>query len=112
MAEIQFVRGTDESVVPDVRLTRAPDGTSGRAFFRFDSPDVVQKGNPEILGMFMLDEDGELSTRDVNAKFVNGQITAIEATYTMRSAQEWDRFMLFMNRYAESHGLGFNKANP
>lgn len=110
MAEIQFTRGTDESVVPDVRLTRSPDGTSGRAYFRFDNPDIIQEGNPEILGMYMVDEDGELSTRDVNAKFVNGQIVAIEATYTMRSAQDWDRFMLFMNRYAESHGLGFNKA--
>jgi photosystem II 13kDa protein len=111
MAEIQFIRGTDESVVPDVRLTRAPDGSSGKAFFRFDNPDIVQEGNPEILGMFMVDEDGELSTRDVNAKFVNGQIVAIEATYTMLSAQQWDRFMSFMNRYADSHGLAFNKAD-
>ncbi len=110
MAEIQFIRGTDESVVPEVRLTRAPDGSSGRAFFRFESPDIIQDGNPEILGMFMVDEDGEISTREVNAKFINGQIVALEATYNMRSAQEWDRFMRFMNRYAESHGLGFNKA--
>lgn len=110
MAEIQFIRGTNESVVPDVRLTRSPDGTSGRAFFRFENPDIVQGGNPEILGMFMVDEDGEISTRDVNAKFINGQIVAIEATYNMLSVQEWERFMQFMNRYADSHGLGFNKA--
>jgi photosystem II protein len=110
MAEIQFVRGINETMVPDVRLTRSADGRTGRAFFRFEDPQVIKDGNFEILGMYMLDEDGELITRDVNAKFVNGQLKALEVTYTMRSPEEWDRFMLFMNRYAESHGLGFTKS--
>ena len=33
----------------------------------------------------------------------------IEAKYVMRSAFEWDRFMRFMERYAEDNELGFNK---
>ena len=33
----------------------------------------------------------------------------IEARYMMRSQFEWDRFMRFMDRYAESNGLGFEK---
>lgn len=110
MAEIQFVKGVDEEIVPDIRLTRAPDGSTGRAMFYFDNPKIVQEGNLEITGMYLVDEEGELATRDVSAKFVNGQPTAIEAVYPMRTAQEWDRFMRFMNRYAEDHGLGFNKA--
>jgi len=110
MAEIQFIRGVDEEIVPDVRLTRAPDGSTGRARFYFDNPKIVQEGNLEITGMYLVDEEGELATRDVNAKFVNGQPTAIEAVYPMRSVQEWDRFMRFMDRYAEAHGLGFKKA--
>jgi hypothetical protein len=28
----------------------------------------------------------------------------------MNSPEEWDRFMRFMERYAESNGLGFTKA--
>lgn len=28
----------------------------------------------------------------------------------MRSAGEWDRFMRFMERYANEKGLGFSKA--
>lgn len=34
---------------------------------------------------------------------------AIEAKYTMRSGFEWDRFIRFMDRYAEAKGLGFEK---
>jgi len=34
-AAIQFVRGLDEKVVPDVKLTRARDGSSGIATFQF-----------------------------------------------------------------------------
>ena len=110
MAEIQFVRGENETIIPDVRLTRAKDGTNGRAYFYFDNPKVLE-GNLEILGMYMVDEEGELVSRDVNAKFVNGQAKSIEVGYTLKSADEWDRFIRFMDRYAQSHGLVQNKSD-
>lgn len=110
MAQIQFIKGVDEEVVPDVRLTRSRNGSNGRAVFYFENPKIVQEGNLEINGMYLVDEEGELATRDVNAKFVNGQPKAIEAIYTMQSSQEWDRFMRFMERYAEDNDLGFNQA--
>ncbi|AFY60519.1 photosystem II reaction center protein Psb28 [Pseudocalidococcus azoricus] len=110
MADIQFIRGINEEIVPDVRLTRAKDGTNGKAYFTFDNPKIVQEGNLEINGMYMVDEEGEIVTREVNAKFINGQATAIEATYTIRSAADWDRFIRFMDRYAATHGLGLNQS--
>lgn len=60
--------------------------------------------------MFLADEEGELSTTDVNARFANGKPQSIEATYVMKSPAEWDRFMRFMDRYSEANGLGFNSA--
>lgn len=108
---IQFVRGTNETSVPDVRLTRSKDGTNGTAFFYFSEPDVFEADelNGEITGMFLNDAEGELSTVDVNAKFVNGKPQGIEATVVMKSTAEWNRFMRFMERYAEDNGLGFSK---
>ena len=41
---------------------------------------------------------------------MNGKPDRIEARYVMRSSLEWDRFMRFMERFAEDKGLGFNKA--
>eukprot|EP00793_Prasinoderma_coloniale_P003314 PRCOL_00005949-RA len=107
-----FIKGVNESVVPDVRLTRAKDGSSGTAFFTFDKPDVFESSGEmgEITGLYLLDEEGDLSTVDVNCKFINGKATAIEAKLVLRSAFEWDRFMRFMERYAEEQGLGFSKS--
>ena len=65
----------------------------------------------DITGLFMIDDEGDFSTVDVQAKFVNGKPDRIEARYVMRSAFEWDRFMRFMERYAEKQGLGFQKVN-
>jgi photosystem II protein len=111
MAEIQFARGITENTVPDVRLTRAREGTSGTATFYFENPRVLDNDSQqEVTGMYLIDEEGELSTQDVNAKFVNGKPEAIEAKYLMKSQEEWDRFMRFMERYAEEHGLGFSKS--
>ena len=67
-------------------------------------------GSVEITGMYMVDEEGEISTREVMAKYVNGQPAALEATYAMKSVEEWDRFIRFMERYAEQNELGFNQS--
>lgn len=111
MAQIQFSRGVNEPVVPDVRLTKSRSGDSGRAMFYFEQPAILGDDvTAEITGMYMIDEEGEIVTREVNAKFINGKPTAIEVTYVMKSPAEWDRFMRFMNRYAEENGLGFSKS--
>ena len=111
MAQIQFSRGIDEEVIPDVRLTRSRDGSNGTATFYFQNPKALSNGNTEeITGMFMVDEEGELVTREVKGKFVNGKPQALEVLYLMRSAEEWERFMRFMERYAKDHDLGFSKS--
>lgn len=111
MASIQFSRGLNEEVIPDVRLTRAKDGGSGTATFIFDKPQAFnQDTSEEVTGMYLVDEEGEIVTREVKGKFVNGQAQGIEAILIMQNQEEWDRFMRFMERYAEEHGLGFTKA--
>jgi photosystem II protein len=112
-AEIQFVRGLKEKVIPDIKLTRARDGSSGTATFKFVNPNVFDASTAsqgEITGMFLVDDEGEMSTTDVNANFVNGKPQGIESTLVMRSPDEWDRFMRFMEAYGEANGLGFSKA--
>ncbi|MCX7596137.1 MAG: photosystem II reaction center protein Psb28 [Fischerella sp.] len=111
MAKIQFSRGIDEQVIPEVRLTRSRSGESGTATFIFQNPKALDAGNTEdITGMYMIDEEGEIVTREVKGKFINGKPEALEAVYLMKSKDEWDRFMRFMQRYAEENGLGFNKS--
>ncbi|KAL7489719.1 hypothetical protein ACHAW6_015404 [Cyclotella cf. meneghiniana] len=112
-ATIQFVRGLEEKVVPGIKLTRARDGSSGTATFSFVNPNVFDASTAsagDITGMFLIDDEGEIKTTDVNAKFLNGKPQSIESVLVMQSPEEWDRFMRFMDRYAEANGLGFTKA--
>jgi photosystem II protein len=111
MAHIQFVQGIIEEAIPDVRLTRSANGNSGTATFYFDSPKVLDASNTEeITGMYLIDEEGEMVTREVKGKFINGKAQALEAIYIMKSPEQWDRFMRFMQRYAQEHGLEFTKS--
>lgn len=98
--------------IPGVRLTRSRDGSNGQATFRFEKPSAFDAVNElgQITGLYMMDDEGTITTTQVTAKFVNGVPSNIEAVHTMRSKEEWDRFMRFMERYAEDNGLGFNKA--
>ena len=112
-AEIQFVKGLEEKVVPDIKLTRARDGSSGIATFKFKNPNVFDASTAsagDVTGMFLVDTEGEMMTTSVNASFVNGKPQAIESTLMINSPEELDRFMRFMDRYGEANGLGFNKA--
>ncbi|MBJ7364490.1 MAG: Photosystem reaction center Psb28 protein [Cyanobacteriota bacterium] len=110
-ASIQFFRGVDETVIPEIKLTRSRDGMTGQALFIFEEPDALAPNAVgDITGMFLLDDEGELITRDVKGRFVNGKASALEATYTWKSEADFERFMRFAERYAESHELGFNQS--
>ncbi|MGM3305717.1 photosystem II reaction center protein Psb28 [Anabaena sp. WFMT] len=111
MAKIQFSKGIDEEVIPEVRLTRSRSGDQGTATFIFTNPQILAQGsNEEITGMYMIDEEGEMITREVKGKFVNGKPEALEAVYLMKTPEEWERFMRFMDRYANENGLGLSKS--
>lgn len=110
MAEIQFSPGVKEDVVPDIRITRAKDLSDATATFYFDRPKALIEEGGEVTGLYMVDEEGQLTSKDVNGKFVNGEPAGIEAVFVMRGQDEWDRFMRFMERYSEEHGLGLTKS--
>ena len=114
IARIQFIKGLDEKVLPDVRLTRSIDGSTGTATFRFKNPNILDKNTAkegEITGMYLIDDEGTLETSDVNARFVNGKPQAIDSIYIMKNPEAWDRFIRFMEKYGKANGLVFTKAN-
>ena len=110
IAAIQFFRGLNETATPEIRLTRSRDGRTGQALFIFEKPEALEKETMgDIKGMIMVDEEGELTTRDVRARFVNGKPSALEATYVWKSETDFQRFMRFAERYAKSHGMGYSQ---
>ena len=110
MAEIQFSRGVTEEVIPDIKVTRSKTGNSGTATFYFEDPKILAKdSSDEITGMYLVDDEGEIVSREVKGKFVNGEARAIEAVLIMKSEAEFERFVRFMDKYAEQNGLGLDK---
>lgn len=113
-AKIQFLKGLDENVLPDIKLTRSRDGSTGTATFCFKNSTILDKSTAkegEITGMYLIDQEGILETPYIRIKFRIGKPEAIESIYIMKNPKEWDRFMRFMERYAEINGLVFIKAN-
>ena len=109
-AAIQFFQGINEPVVADISLTRSRDGRTGQAKFVFEQPQALAPETMgDIGGMWMVDEEGTLVTREVNGKFVNGKPSALEATYTWKTEQDFERFMRFAQRYANTNGLGYSQ---
>ena len=97
-AKIQFYEGTDEPVVPEIRLTRSKDGTTGQALFLFEKPQALSSIT-----------EGEILTREVKVKFVDGEPIFLEAVYIWKKTSDFDRFMRFANSYAKSNGLGYSE---
>lgn len=113
-ATIQFIKGIDEEVAAEVKLTRSRDGSTGTATFLFNKPTILYKytyDTQNITGMFMLDEEGTLLTRDVKANYINGKPKSIRAVYIMKNKESWDRFMRFIERYSFFNNLTFTKSN-
>jgi photosystem II 13kDa protein len=109
-ATIQLARGFGEQA-DDVKITRSKDGLTSVAVFFFETPKCMteEAGGAEISGMYMIDEEGEIVTRNVNAMFVNGRPAGVKATYKMESEYDWERFLRFMERYAEANGMALNQ---
>jgi len=111
MTVIQFIQGIDEEGTEKVRLTRSRSGNQGTATFIFENPKALgQDVTQEITGMYMIDEEGQMISREVKAKFINGEPRFLEGFYAAKSREEWDRFMRFMERYAEKYNLEFSQA--
>ncbi len=109
-ASISFLEGINEPIVPEIRLTRSRDGRSGQALFTFEEPEALSAvKDGTIKGMSMIDEEGELKTREVKARFLNGAPSAIESTYVWKTEIEFERFMRFAKRYASCNGMGYSE---
>jgi photosystem II protein len=107
-AAIEFIVGETEPCVPDVKLTRSPDGRVSTAVFTFDSPSILSNhADGEMTGMYLKDEEGTISTKEVNAQFVDGRPRLLVARVMLNGFDAWDRFMRWMDRYAKANGLAF-----
>ena len=100
---IQFVRGKNEKDCPEIRLFRNVDGKRGKAVYRFYKPTTITLENyNSIQKMYLIDTEGELSTRKIDLSISEDHVKEVQSTYNWNSEKEFERFMRFNARYANS----------
>tara|TARA_B100000214_G_C23721228_1_gene514380 strand:+ start:249 stop:590 length:342 start_codon:yes stop_codon:yes gene_type:complete len=100
---IQFIKGKNEKDQPEIRLFRNIDGKRGKAEYKFYKPSTITLENfKSIQKMYLIDEEGELSTRKIDLSISVNHIEEVKSTYNWGSEKEFERFMRFSKRYAKS----------
>ncbi len=100
---IQFVKGENEKGHPEIRLFRDLDGKKGKAVYKFYNPTTITIENfKSIQKMYLIDEEGELLTRKIDLSISGNHITEVTSTYSWNSEKEFERFIRFSKRYANS----------
>ena len=103
---IQFIKGKDEKNHPEIHLYRNPDGKRGQAIYHFNSPTSITPENFNLIQkMYLIDQEGELSTRKIDLSISDDKIMEVKSTYSWHSEQEFERFM----RFAERHAISLTK---
>ena len=100
---IQFIKGKNEKDLPEIRLYRSPDGKKGQAIYRFFKPMTITLDNLNLIQkMYLIDEEGELSTRKIDLSISDDNIKEVKSTYNWSTEKEFERFMRFAKRYSNS----------
>ena len=100
---IQFEKGIDEKYHPEVYLFRNSDGKTGKAIYKFlKSSTITIENFKSIQKMYLIDEEGEISTRRIDLSISKNKIKEVKSTYSWSSEKEFQRFMRFAERHAKS----------
>ena len=100
---LQFIKGENELDQPEIRLFRNLDGKQGRAVYKFYKPKTITINNfKSIQRMYLIDSEGVLSTRKIDISISENHVKEVHSTYNWKSADEFERFIRFATRYANS----------
>ena len=104
---IQFVKGENEKDHPEIPLFRNVDGKQGKAIYKFYKPTTITLKNfKSVQKMYLIDCEGELSTKRIDLSISQDHVKEVKSTYNWNSEKEFERFMRFASRYANS--LSYN----
>ena len=100
---IQFVKGKNEKDHPEIRLSRNLDGKKGKAVYIFYKPTTITVKNfKSVQKMYLIDSEGELSTKKIDLSISEDHVKEVKSTYNWNTEKEFERFMRFASRYADS----------
>jgi photosystem II Psb28-2 protein len=114
---IQFFEGISEQL-SNVSLRRNRNSGVRSVLMTFDSLKALEKFNSFTKGaansMILADEEGAISVTPSSVQFLfrgpeGDELKRVECKFEIEREDHWERFMRFMNRYAEVNELAYSE---
>ena len=114
---IQFFEGISEEL-SNVSLRRNRNSGVRTVLMTFNSIKALEKFNSFTKrfsnSMLLTDEEGSISVEPSSVQFVFGgpegdELNRMECQFEIEQEDHWERFMRFMNRYAEANGMAYSE---
>lgn len=114
---IQFFEGISEEL-SNVSLRRNRNSGVRTVLMTFDTIKALEKFNSFTKrfsnSMLLTDEEGSISVEPSSVQFLFGgpegdQLNRMECQFEIDQEDHWERFMRFMNRYADANGMGYSE---
>ncbi|WP_017314358.1 photosystem II reaction center protein Psb28 [Mastigocladopsis repens] len=115
---IQFFAGIFEEL-SNVSLRRTPSSATRIVLMTFNQLKALEKFNSftkqSLNSMLLTDEEGEISVTPSSTQFIFGgaegdELQRVECKFEIERDDHWERFMRFMNRYAEANGMAYRES--
>lgn len=115
---IQFFEGISEEL-SNVSLRRNRNSGVRSVLMMFDSLKALEKFNSftkrSSNAMLLTDEEGVIRVEPSSVQFLFGgpegdELQRVECKFEIEQEDHWERFMRFMNRYAEANGMAYSES--
>ncbi len=117
--KIEFFVGLSEEL-SNVSLRRSKSTGIRNVLFSFNTLKAIEKFQSFTTRTYgdlrLIDEEGVITVQPSGIKFIfagdeGDDIKRVDCNFEIHSDEHWDRFMRFMNRYAEANGMGYKDSN-
>ncbi|NMG11450.1 photosystem II reaction center protein Psb28 [Brasilonema sp. UFV-L1] len=115
---IQFFSGICEEL-SNVSLRRNPSSGKRIVLMTFNQLKALEKFNSftkqSLNSMLLTDEEGEIRVTPSSTQFIFGggegdELQRVECKFDIEQDEHWERFMRFMNRYAQANGMAYGES--
>lgn len=112
---LQFFEGINEEL-SNVSLRRNRNSGIRNVLMSFKSLKAIEKFNSFTKKfsnyLMLIDEEGTISIEPSGVKFIFGgdegdNLERVDCKFEIEEEDHWERFMRFMNRYAEANGMAY-----
>lgn len=113
---IEFFVGLSEDL-SNVSLRRSKETGVRNVLMIFKTLKAIEKFQSFTQRTYgdlrLIDSEGEMSIEPSSVRFIFGgdegdDLLRVECGFDIEREDHWERFMRFMNRYAEANGMGYS----